>query len=252
MKIKPRKPVCFVSIADEKNMKYFERMKKSLQKFHPDIPVYLWTEVRVKTYNDPAFFYRATPVMARELLKEYELVVKIDADSIITGDLNHIINATDYDVAAPLNWNRVDPQLFGPVTVWNIAPQAYFNCGLVAMRDRDFVEKWFRLCYSGHFDSYKYREQDLMNIMAFYFDWRFKNLDAEDSWNGLISKGEWMKLEVKDNKLICPPAKDRFPDKEMTIKVLHFAGGDIPGDKFDAINTRFKPEVQEFLKELMK
>lgn len=246
--------VCAFTIADQNNMKYYERMKNSLRKFHSEeeLPLILWDEHKIKSYNDPMFFYRATPVIARQLLKDYDLVIKLDSDQIITGDLNHIIEDKSFDIAAPLNWNRVDPHIYGPVTVWNISPTAYFNCGLVAMRSREFVEKWFRLCFSAHFAAYKYREQDLMNILAYYFDWRFKNLDAEETWNGLISKGEMGRYEVKEGKLVVPPAPDKFPDKEMVVKLIHFAGGNAANDKFDLYKSRCTPEVVEFLDNLIK
>lgn len=247
MKTTKREPVCGFVAFDEANRPYYEKFIKSLRKFHSEkeLPIQIWNEERIKTYNDPQFFYRQKPVIARQLLKDYELVIGFDADQIITGDLNHILNATDYDVAAPLNWNRTDPQVYGMVTVADINPTSYFNCGLVAMRSREFVEKWFRLCFSGHFNSYKYFEQDLLNIMAYYFDWRVKNLDAEETWNGLISKGEWGRLEMKDGKLICPLAPDGFPNKDMEVKVLHWGGGKDP-NKMN-IHVKFKPEVEEYL-----
>ncbi len=250
----PKGKVVVFTIADANNMKYYERMKNSLRKFHSEeeLPLLLWNQAKIESYNDPAFFYRATPIIARQLLKDYDLVLKIDADSIITGDLNHIINDTSYDLAAPLNWNRYDPQVFGQVSVVDVPPTMYLNCGLVAMRNRELVEKWFRLCHSQHFGAYQYREQDLLNIIAFYFDWKVKNLDAEDTWNGLISKGEMMRFELKDGKLIVPAAKDHFPDKDMVVKVIHLAGGNTIGDKMDFLNTHTKPEILAYLQDLIK
>ena len=256
-----KKPVCGFVAFDKANEKYYDRFLKSLRKFHSEeeLPIFVWDEHKIKSYNDPEFFFRQKPIIGRQLLKDYELVIGFDVDQIITGDLNEIINEKNYDMAAPLNWNRIDPQLFGPVTVWNIAPTSYFNCGIVAMRNREFVEKWFRLCNSGHFASYKYREQDLMNIMAFYFDYKSMNLDAEKSWFGLISKGEMPKFQMavdKDTnygaKLICPAAPDRFPNQDMTVKVIHFAGGQGAGDKFDYYRTHCAPEVVEYLDWLIK
>ncbi len=246
-----KKKVVFFSIADNNNKKYFDRLEKSFHHFHPDIELRLWDQHKIESYNDPHFMYRATPTIARQLLKDHDLVVKIDADSIVTGNLDHIIKADDYDAAAPLNWNRVDPALYGVVTVLNINPTAYFNCGLVAMRSRELVEKWFRLCNSSHFGAYKYREQDLLNIIAYYFDWRFKNLDAETTWNGLISKGEMGRFVLKEStKLVCPVNKDGFPNQEMTIKVIHLAGGNNPNDKMHYIFTHCSEDVSNYIKGL--
>lgn len=247
-----KKKVCAFSAFDDNNEKYFNMLKKSLRKFHTEeeLPLFMWNQQKIEKRKDPMFFYRQKPIIARELLKEYDLVIGLDADQIITGRLDHIIDDTTYDIAAPLNWNRVDPQIYGLVTVADIPPVAYLNCGVVAMRNREFVEKWFRLCFGYHFNSYKYKEQDLLNIMASYFDWNVKNLDSGNTWNGLISKGEWGKLEIKDNKLICPPQADHFPDQEMEVKILHWGGGN-DQNKMN-FHVDFKPEVETWLEELVK
>lgn len=241
--------VCGFVAFDNNNKKYYDRFIKSLRKFHSEeeLPIFVWDENKIRSYNDPQFFYRQKPTIGRQLLKKYDLVIGFDVDQIITGSLDYIINDESYDIAAPLNWNRVDPHIYGAVTVWNISPTAYLNCGLVAMRNREFVEKWFRLCFSGHFQSYKYKEQDLLNILAFYFDWKVKNLDAEDHWSGLISKGEMHRFEVKDDKLVCPPNPDGFPNKEMEISVIHFAGGAGAMDKFDYYRAHCSEEVIKYL-----
>ncbi len=248
-----KKVVGFVAF-DENNRKYYDRFLKSLRKFHSEeeLPIMVWDENKIKSYNDPMFFYRQKPIIAKQLIKDYELVIGFDVDQIITGDLNHILDATDYDVAAPINWNRFDASRGLQVTVWNIAPQAYFNCGLVAMRSKEFVQKWWELCFSPHFNSYQYREQDLMNIMAYYFDWKFKNLDSENTWNGLVSKGEFSRFEIAQDQLVVPSAEDGFPNKQMTVKVLHFAGGNVSGDKFDFYRLHCQPEVIEYLENLIK
>src|SRR3990167_9252877 len=85
---KKNKIVAFV-VADNNNLKYYEMLKNSWAKFHPDIELKLYGETEIKALNDVFFFYRATPAIGRELLKEYDTVIKIDADSIITADLTH-------------------------------------------------------------------------------------------------------------------------------------------------------------------
>ena len=42
-------------------------------------------------------FYKATPFIASKLLEKYDLVLKLDADRDITGDLSHIFNG-GYDI----------------------------------------------------------------------------------------------------------------------------------------------------------
>ncbi len=222
----------FFTIADSKNLYLYEMMKNSLKKFHPDIPLRLYGDKEISSYKDRAFFYRATPIIARELFEEgYELVIKLDADQIIMGDLNYILNVDDYEVGTVLNINRVDPARYGFVSTYNIPPNKYMNCGFVAMRSKRFVDHWYRLCHSPLFDTLQYKEQDLLNILYHYGDYRVKCFDDYDrvnqyyAWHGLVFKGEENKAKLVNGKVILPRGKDGYPDRDITVKAWHTAGG---------------------------
>jgi lipopolysaccharide biosynthesis glycosyltransferase len=91
------------TIADDNNLKYAEMMEKSLRKFHSeeDLPLVVikGDDLKARLTIDPMFFYRATPIIASELLKDYDVVIKIDADSIVTGDLSDAWKEPDIDMA---------------------------------------------------------------------------------------------------------------------------------------------------------
>jgi len=224
-----KKPKVFFTVADDKNMPYATKMINSLRKFHSEeeLPVVIYTE---KEVGDPTNFYRQKAMFARELINEYDLVIGADADQIITGPLDYLFEG-DYDMGGVLNFSRVDVQKYGVVTTLDIAPQAYFNCGLVAMKSKQFVDHWWALCNSYHFNNYQYREQDLMNIMIHYGHYKIKCFDHADpetgysAWHGLLSKGEWHRMILKDGKLVLPAGDDKYPDHDKEIKVMHFAGG---------------------------
>lgn len=237
-------------IADQNNLKYYEMMKNSLRKFHSEeeLPIRLISGEELKYYlKDPFFFYRATPIIASELIGSYECVIKLDADQIITGKLNHIWEV-DYDVAVVNNSNPREQKIY-PVSVWDIHPLAYVNCGLVAMRSREFIDHWVNLCMGQHFNSYQFREQDLLNILVWYGNYKVLNLDAEEKFHGLASKGYWQDIKLVDNKLILPQGLE-WPDKDKEIVALHWAGGNSP-DKMN-FRIRFQPEVIKRLEELVK
>ena len=243
------KKVVFFSIADEKNMPYFEKMKASLLYWHPKAKVELMggQELQNTLKQDPHFFYRSTPAIARELIKEYDVVIKIDADSVITGDISDLwIN--DYDIAVPNNSNPKEYKKY-PVTVWNIHPLSYLNCGLVAMQSETFIDHWWRLCTSPHFNFYQFREQDLMNIMIFYGMYKAVFLDASKTFWGLASKGYWPQIELRDNKLFLPPQPD-WNEVEKEIKVIHWAGGN-EANKMN-FNTSFQEPVAKWLNKITK
>lgn len=247
------------TIADNNNIKYAENMVKSLRKFHgkDEIDVKIYREDDIAKYKDPNFFYRATPIIAQELIKDYEMVLKLDADQLITGSLDYIINSEGWDVGTVYNWNPTDPKTYGVVTVATIDPIMYFNCGLVAMRSKAFIDHWKFLCFTEHFDKMRYREQDLLNVMCHYGNYKVRSFDDPDktnqyaAWHGLRSKGEWIKIVVKDGELVLPADTETgYPHVDTKIKVLHWAGGNEPIKQNYRIG--FNEEVIEYLDNLLK
>lgn len=251
-----KKPVLVFTAADDKNIPLAKQLENSFKKFHPDIPFHTVQGEELQEYIkiDPEFFYMQKPVLMEKYLKEYELVIGIDADSIVCGDLSYIWETKDYDVATVMNWNRVDPQIHGVVQGWGISPVEYFNCGLVAARSADFVHKWFVACHSPQFERLQYREQDILNILCYYGNYNIRCLDHGDgpagmyAWWGLVAKGEWLKAKVVDDKIVVPKGDDNFPSRDTELKVLHIAGG---GPK-PSYKTLFSEEVIQRLNHLVK
>ena len=218
--------VCFFTIASGgENMRYAKMMANSLKKFHPDIPHVIKPFEQIHNF-------RVYATVGKELAKEYDLVINIDNDSIVTGSLDHIINDDTYDVGGVLNNNLIDPKL----AIFDTPAELYINAGLVAIRGTRPWEWWNKLNYSSHWDKFKFREQDMLNIMIHYGDLKVKMFDHSDNWHGLISKGRWDKIVLKDDKLIMPKevikeyneAGYKFEEKDKEIKVVHFAGGSVP------------------------
>lgn len=155
--------------SSEKNQKFLNQLLVSLKHFHPDLQTRVFD-----TNGDPNFWYRATPIIAKSLFDEgYERVIKMDADQIVLGSLEDILNDTErYDVGVVLN----DPTY--PIGVWDITHPYYVNNGLVVLNSKGFVEHWLELCMSPHFDKYQFREQDLLNILVSdYNNYEVKRLD---------------------------------------------------------------------------
>lgn len=238
------------SIADSRNLKYFDYLKNSFLKFHPNEELILFGDEEIQLANDPLLFYRAAPYFTKKLMESgYDWVCKLDCDQIITASLNHIWEG-GFDVAVVQNSNPREMKNY-LVTVWDIDPLSYINCGLVVMKNKRFVDHWWRLCTSPHFDHYQMREQDLLNIMVFYGEYAVKFLDRFDKWHGLISKGYWAQIELRDNKLILPKNEEWPTDSDKEIICLHYAQGNTP-NKWGDINIRFQPEVAKYLQALIK
>jgi lipopolysaccharide biosynthesis glycosyltransferase len=249
------KDIVAFSIADDNNMPYFEKFKASLNHFHPELELRLFgpNDLARVLPQDPEFFYRATPAIARDLLKDYKTVIKIDADSIITGDISHTWEG-EFDVATVNNTNPRDHKKYlektgQQVSVWNIHPFSYQNCGFVVMKSPQFVEHWWALCTSPHFDAYQYKEQDLLNIMIFYGMYGVKFLDNSDKFHGLVTKGYEIDMVLKENKLILP-ANDELNSQDKQVVVWHAGGGNTP-NKMNT-NLIFREEIAEWLNKLTK
>lgn len=216
------KKAIFYTIADNNNLPYAKMMLNSLRKFHPDIPHYLYGQEELDKDQDPNKFYRSYAQVGEKLSKEYELVINLDADSIVTGDLTHIFDDDSYELGCVLNNNLVDQK----VNVWNISPTHYVNAGFVAVRSQRVWKWWNRLNFSAHFEKYQYREQDMLNIMFHYGDLKCKIFDFSDKWHGLVHKGQWNKFVMRGDEMILPKTEG-VCDEDKIIKIIHWAGGNV-------------------------
>lgn len=241
------------TIAGSEDLKYADKMIKSLRKFHTEeeLPIVVIGGEKLDTLlkQDPMFYYRATPIIAKDLWRQgYNEIIKIDADSVITGDISHVWKG-DFEVGVVNNGNPRETAKY-PVSVWNIHPYSYVNAGFVVMKSARFIDHWFNLCNSVHFDYYQMKEQDLLNIMVFYMDFKVAFLDGGNKWHGLISKQYGPLMKVVDNKLILPKNEEWPANEDKEICVIHFAGGRMP-DKMN-FKLYFKEEVVKWLEKLTK
>jgi len=273
-----KKPYCFFTIAlNETNQGYLKMMKNSFKKFHPNDELIVYgKEDFEKNLKNKDFMegvadlrfpddnmFRLTPLFAKELIKEYELIVRLDADQLIMGDLNYIIDHRhEFDLGTVLNINRVDPLKYKPCDGWGIPANEYYNIGLIAFTSEALVNHLWKLCNSKYFWRLQYREQDLVNAIAVYSGWRTKCFDHYDdknkyyAWHGLVAKGEgiYMKLEKDERfpdryKVVLPKGKDNYPDRDLLIKAYHWAGGAY--EKKMNYDVYFKGEVLDYIKWLI-
>lgn len=229
--------VAVPSDSSPKNMKFFEQFEKSFHHFHPDVEVRRFENANPE---DKAFWYRAKPVIAKQLFDEgYDTVVLADNDQIVLGDISHIWN-TPADVAVVLN----DPNY--PISVWDIGPQygsLYFNNGLVVVKNKEFVNHWLRLCNSMHFDRYQFKEQDILNILCSdYCNYTIDCLDLGDKIHGELAKALWSKAKM---------VKDKVMIEDKQLMVIHFGSGSGDPSK-GKYKLRFQSNVVKFIDGLLK
>jgi len=216
----------FFTVSDKNNEKHLTRLANSFNKFHPDDKLIVFGEDVIKGYRDPDFFYRACPILAMNLFKQgYTEVCKLDVDQIITGSLSDIWTG-EYDLGVVLNSNPREMKNI-TVSVATIDPLQYYNCGLVVMKNPVFVEQWLKLCHSYHFQRLQYREQDLMNLMVHYGNWRVRQLDDAKAFYGLSAKGYWLLTKLDGDKIVVS-GNEEWNKEDVELKVIHFAGGNDP------------------------
>lgn len=269
--------VCFFSVASTQAFSYAIPFWKSMTKFHSpkEIDMILYTNetnpeelkklpkgIIVKDLTpyleDQAFFYRQKPILGEELLKEYDLVVGFDADQLVLSKLDDIIKVKTYDVGVVINYNRFDEKFYPLVHQMPfVQPIEYYNCGLVAMRSKKFVHHWKIWCFSPNFDRCQYKEQDGLNILTHHGNYNVYCFDIPPSkendihWYGIISKGELVRAEIKDNKVFIPKGLggQPFPPNNVWVHLIHTGGG---AEK-QSWNTFVSPSVIEYIeKEILQ
>lgn len=251
----------YFTVADSKNLPFAQQMVNSLRKFDKDTEIILFGEEQVSQANDPDFYYRATPAIAKMLFDQgFTEVCKLDADMLILGDLSHIWES-DFDVAVINNSNPKDSEDHKKATgqtlsTLNISPLAYLNNGLVVMKNAKFVDHWLGLCYSEHFPSYQFREQDFLNILVFYAStdfggpYKVRFLDHGDKWHGTISKGFAPQTKLIDGKVMLEK-NDIWPtDEDKQIVVYHYGGG--PNTVKGNYRLIFPSDVAKHIDKLIK
>ena len=231
-------------------MPIFDLLKNSFKKFHPNDDFILFSDDDIKQTNDNMIFYRAAPYFARKLFDAgYTEVCKLDADTIVLGNLDHIWES-DYDVAVVNNANPKEFKTY-PVSVWDIDPLAYVNAGFVVMKSERFINHWLSLCYSPHFNNYQMKEQDLLNILVFYGDYKVKLLDASNKWHGLIARQYEPIAKLIDNKVILEKDENWPKDESKQIVAWTTAGGHNAPHKMK-YNLFFNTEVSAYIDKLIK
>ena len=143
------------------------------------------------------------------------------------------------------------------MSVVDIHPLAYINAGFVVMKSEQFVNNWFKLCYSDHFNSFQMREQDLLNLIVFYFNnelggpYKVKFLDNSDKWHGLISKQYTPNTKLIGSKIILPKDTEWPNDSDKELVAYQWAGGHQAPDKMK-YKLIFPPEVSDYIETLIK
>lgn len=214
------------------------KMINSFRYFHPDIDLVIFRDdVINKVFKEKGVnFYNAKPVFAKFLTPHYDLVVNIDADTVITDRLDTVL-AADYEVGCAWNYNGYENASFE-----NITEKMYLQAGLVASTKPEFWDEWEK----ANQEAMKYlrRENDVLNKVV-YGDgkepkYKLKIFDKDYGYIGCKSLNLEEKFYMKDEKLMC--------NKEPVWAYHHAKGGVLPKLQYNTMG--FTYEVQQYLEKV--
>jgi len=233
------KPIVFFTIVDDN---YFYSagthiLINSFKKYHPDIPLVVYRQDMIdKIFTKKKVnFYNAKPTFAKLLADEYELVVNIDCDTVITGRLTEVIDGK-YDVGGAWNFNSYENASFE-----NIDEKMYVQAGLVGSRDKKFWDIWEKA--NKDWEKYVRKENDVLNLV-WYNDPYVSKLnkviyDKDNNYLGCKSLGREAEMYIFADKLMLDGQE---------VKAYHHAKGDVrPKLVFETMG--FTPQVTKWLHE---
>jgi hypothetical protein len=211
-------------------------MVNSFKYFHPDVDLIVFRQNTIdKVFGDKGInFYNAKPTFAKLLTPHYDLVVNIDADTVITARLDPILN-TDFEVGSVMNLNDYENASFE-----NITSDMYVQAGLVGATNPKFWDIWEEANKDAM--KYKRRENDILNLV-WYNDSKVSEMnrvvfDKDYGYMGCKSLNREAEFYLEGKKLMCRG--------EQVYCYHHAKGGVLPKLVFDQME--FEYEVKEFLK----
>jgi hypothetical protein len=247
--------ICFSSYAYSPH--YYEMaiaLINSCKYYHPEIPFVFFNKDIIdhimSTKNIPRSIL--LPFLGEILSNDFDLVIHIDADSIVTNKLTELIES-DYDFASVRNNNdfgwagmlRPGFSRVNKLTGKNIEVLDYLNAGLHASRSKEFWLDWQK-------GNVKYAkdcllgDQDVMNDVFYSGKYKTLVMDPTDkpyyygvanSW-GIDSHYEsWKQMYIKEDELYL------FNKK---VNVLHAASGEVDHNKFN-FTEMFRSEVTHWI-----
>lgn len=226
------------------------KLVKSIQHFHPEIDFYCFGDEQLNklfSVHPNVNWNTVHPFVSYQLIDDYDMVVHFDADSMIVGKLNELLDASnlEFDIIGVRNnndYNQAGKDNY--ITNPGLNPQKYLNAGLVAVTNKLFLEDWMKKNIE-YGNNRPFQEQSVLNEMS--SDWKTKIIDPKESnvhygISNLFGTNthwdSWMDIKLIENKLVLN-GKD--------VKVLHHGGGH-GANKLDF--NLFNNEVKQFLEKV--
>jgi len=248
-------PIIFATYVTDENWLNIcaKPLEKSFKYFHPDVPfrIFLPNEVNGKFSVDPqANIRNLKPLLGKQLRDQYKKVILLDADQIVVGPLNRIMEE-DFDIVGIRNntdWNTAGGMqgFCTPQISW----QMYVNGGLTGIANYSAWDKWDHL-NRNHLPGVD-DEQSTFNELFYHFGYKSSLLDPIES---LVHYGvsapapSWVGTFMEGDKIMIDM---RGYIREM--KIFHPAGGGYiaPCTGKFSLDEWFPKDVSIRIKEIIK
>ena len=236
-----KQPCVFFTVVDDRY--YYpvgtQILINSFKKFHPDIDLVIFRQDMINQVfsQKHVTFYNCKPTFAKLLTPHYERVVNIDADSIILGKLDEIIDG-DYDAGVPSNFNDYEN-----MSIENVTEEMFIQAGLVASSNPLFWDVW----EMANKDALKYVAQENSVLSLLWYNdpiiskMKLKIFDKEKDYYGCKSLNRESEFYIEDEKVMC---------RKEQVFIYHAAKGGVNMPKFQFEKMGFKPKVIEFMEYL--
>lgn len=227
-----------------------DKLVASARYFHPDIPFFVYGDHEISKFPLP--IESLHPFMMNKLKTKYDIVVYIDADSIICGDITPVFTALEkHEVVCVRNNNDYGKAgCDKALSQQNRDINIYLNAGFVATTSKDFIAEWMHnnLLFA---ELTPFGSQSVLNTIIDKFNWNLIDGIDDDVYYGVSClHGEkshwqsWKDIQVDESGSLYL----NNGTKHKAVKVLHHAGGFNP-DKLGLY--MFNDEVRRRLTEII-
>jgi len=236
-----------------------KELTKSIKYFHPEIHHYIDTQ----DWTPEMGAWMMAPTCL-EIADDFDMVIHIDGDSVVVGDLSEMISS-DADVIGTLNNNVLNKAgANGPITTdlmsydeenetYNttgkqIPHNEWLNAGIIAANTKEFYKAWDDLNMSIYEQLERLKverlaapfgdENDTLNVIfhsgrfsKHIVDFHGSNVsyNITNLWGFEYGRHweSWKSLYLKDDKVFLDDPINGTP---CQIKILHQAGGSVAKD----------------------
>ena len=240
-----------------------DKLHNSIKHFHPEIDHVIVDSKMTKEIEKEIPWMKNIWMMAPSCLplaNDYDMVIHLDGDAVVTGPLDEMINSTAEIIGVRNNNSLNQAGAHNGITIRHMQPfgngsdiplQGFINAGMIAAQGKDFWEDWHDVnsqvadvTNKGYYNPGWGDENDTLN-QIFHSD--KYNSEVIDPIGSGVSYGlsnvwgtgnnhweSWSQIYVKDDRLylndMIKEGWNMVQGDPMCIKVLHQAGGSIAAE----------------------